>query len=99
MVFRSRIVDPPPGSRKVPRFKLWLTADGTPYGPYGRKSARTSNKASKALTISATDEAGREFNVSLAQMMALAWLPPRPPNAKLVHLDGDLANNAAANLV
>ena len=48
--------------------------------------------------MSATDEAGREFHVSVAQMMALAWLPPKPSRSKLAHLDGDQMNNSASNL-
>lgn len=79
----------------MPRFKLWMTEDGIPHGPYGKKATRACNGS---VVLSATDEANIEHHVSLAQMMALAWLPPRPPNSKLVHLDGDMANNSASNL-
>lgn len=97
MVLTGRLVEPPQGSRKVPKFKLWMTEDGTPYGPYGKKATR-SESVSGVMTMTVTDEAGRGFHVSVAQMMALAWLPPKLPNSKLVHLDGDQANNAASNL-
>ena len=82
----------------MPNFQLWIEEDGTAHGPYGKKRMRCSSKTSKALTMWATDDAGQGFTVSVAQMVARAWLPPRPPNAKLVHLDGDLQNNAASNL-
>ena len=93
----TRWVEPPEGARKVPNFRLWAERDGTMHGPYGPKKLRT-NANSAAINVSAVDDAGREFNVSVAQMVARAWLPPRPPNSKLVHLDGDQSNNSAANL-
>ena len=94
MVPTGRLVEPPPSARKVPSFKLWAEPDGTLHGPYGPKKVR----AAGAPTVNAVDATGREFHVSVAQMVARAWLPPRPPGSKLVHLDGDPLNNAASNL-
>ena len=94
MTLTGRLVEPPPGARKVPSFKLWVTEDGTAYGPYGKRAVSDA----PSPTLSAVDDTGREFSVSLAQMVARAWLPPKPPRSKLVHLDGNRRNNAASNL-
>lgn len=97
MTLTGRLVEPPPGARKVQNFKLWMEEDGTPHGPYGPKATMTCG-SSASPTMSATDEVGREFHVSVAQMVARAWLPPKPPKSKLVHLNGDPADNRASNL-
>lgn len=97
MVITGRLVEPPPSARKVPSFKLWMEEDGTPHGPYGPKKLKP-NSRFNAPTIYARDDAGREFTVSVAQMVARAWLPPKPEGSKLVHLNGDLRDNRASNL-
>lgn len=97
MKLTGRLVEPPPGARKVPGFKLWMTEDGIPYGPYGKKATRA-RAGSRAATAFAIDEAGRGFHVSVAQMTARAWLPPKPPASHLVHLNGDVSDNRASNL-
>lgn len=94
MTLTGRLVDPPPGARKVPGHKLWLTRDGTPYGPYGMKSPGDG----RSPTVNTVDDRGRERKMSLAQVMAMTWLPPKPPGSKLAHLDGNPANNRASNL-
>lgn len=87
---------PPDGARKVPGLKVWATEDGRVYGPYWE--LKTREGANGSMCASATDDGGAQTQRSVAQMVAGAFLPPKPPQSHLVHLNGDLSDNRAANL-
>ena len=87
-------MEPPESARKVPGMKVWVTEDGTPYGHYGRLSA----KAKPTFQVTCTTDGGQSSNRSLAQMVAEAWLGPCPAGHHLTWRDGDKLNCAASNL-
>lgn len=93
---------PPLGSRKVPGVKAWTTEDGMIYGadfkPLSNRSKRREKSHYTTATMDEPKGKKKRRTMSIAQMMAQTWLPPQPPNTKLVHLDGDTMNNAASNL-
>lgn len=93
---------PPPSARKVPGLKCWMTEDGTPYGATGEpQSNRVHRRHGSHYTTVTMDEpqgGKKRRTMSIAQMMAQTWMPPKPPGTRLAHLDGDLSNNAASNL-
>lgn len=86
---------PPPGSRKVPGLKLWMTEQGEPYGPKGPLAVTTLKEHAH---MSVTRDSGSHTSTTVAKAMAETWLQPKPPESRIVHLDGDKTNNAAANL-
>ena len=89
-------VGPPPSARKVPGLKVWMTEDGRAFGPYWELKAKF--QKGNAVCVGCRTEDGRDVGRGVAKLMAQTWMPPKPPDSKLVHLDGDWSNNAAANL-
>ena len=76
--------------------------DGTPYGATGEPQTYRAHRRHSAhyTTVTMDEPQGgkKRRTMSIARMMAQTWMPPQPPGTKLVHLDGDLSNNAASNL-
>ena len=89
----------PKGARKVPGLKVWMAEDGTPYGVTGALTPSCRGKAKTPVLTALTDEGRkRTSSTTVARMVAATWLPPQPPNTKLVHVNGDKMDNRACNL-
>jgi hypothetical protein len=89
-------IAPPADARKVPGLKAWVTEEGRVNGPYWELKQEAGTNRSMCVTVA--DDHGRQRKRSVAQMVASVYLPPKPPDSHLVHLNGDLSDNRAANL-
>ena len=85
---------PPPLARKVDGLKVWVTEDGRVYGQFGEKKQFMSKGSP---TVTARTEAGGRTIVTVAKLVATAWVNPHYGRS-IYHKDGDPTNNRASNL-
>lgn len=92
--------EPPEGAKKVPGMMVWVTEDGTAYGVLGKLTPHLRGRGKSPCLSYMTDEGREKMGSStVAHLMAVTWMPPKPtPDAQVEHLDGNPWNNAASNL-
>lgn len=86
--------------RPIPGYpSLAVTAAGEVYGPRGRRKPTPGPRSSPYLYVTVrVPGKARPQKLRVHHAVLLAWVGPRPAGMEGRHLDGDLANNAAANL-